>query len=285
MENVIEIRDLCKAVGGFCLQNVSLSLPCGTIMGLVGENGAGKTTLIRLMLGAMAPDSGEIRLLGKDVRREEEVKARIGVVTDECCFHDGLRPKDISRIFRAIYRDWDDGAFERYLRQFALPRERMVKEFSRGMKMKLSIAAALSHYPELLILDEATGGLDPIVRDEILDLLLEFIGTESHGVLISSHIVSDLEKAADYIAFLHRGQMLFCEEKDKLLERCGILRFGEEDIPRLSPEDRARVQKGRFGGSLLVQDREAAARRYPGFVIDRAGIEDVMLYTVKGEGK
>jgi len=285
VENILEINGLCKTMGDFALKDVDLSLPRGTIMGLVGENGAGKTTLIRLLLGAAAPDRGGIRLLGEDMKRENPgVKERIGVVTDECCFHDGLRPKDIARIFRALYRGWDDGAFTGYLRQFGLPQEKLVRDFSRGMKMKLSISAALAHHPELLILDEATSGLDPIVRDEILDLFLEFIGEEEHGILISSHIVSDLEKAADYITFLHRGEVMLSGEKDRMLERFGILRCGAGQAAELEPADRARAQEGRFGVSLLVRDREAAARRYPGFVIDRAGLEDIMLYLSK-EGK
>ncbi|MDD2955499.1 MAG: ABC transporter ATP-binding protein [Oscillospiraceae bacterium] len=284
MENILEVTGLCRSLGDFSLQDVSFSLPRGTIMGLVGENGAGKTTIIRLILGGLAPDRGEIRLLGEDPRRAPaQVKERLGVVTDECCFYESLRPRDVACILRPLYSHWDDGLFGKYLRQFSLPENKTVKEFSKGMKMKLSIAAALSHHPELLILDEATSGLDPIVRDEILDIFLEFIQDETRGVLLSSHIVSDLEKTADYITFLHHGQVKFSEEKDLLLERYGVLRCGVQELEALNPSDRAAARETRFGASLLVPDREKAAQKYPGFVIDRARIEDIMLYMVKGE--
>ena len=220
---ILEVDSLSKHYADFDLKDVSLSLPKGAIMGLVGTNGAGKSTTIKLILNLIRRDGGSVRIFGKDnIGEEAAVKERIGVVFDECFFHDNLKPSQVSKVMGHIYKDWDEAYFFRLTDRFALPRGKVVKEFSRGMKMKLSIAAALSHHPDLLLLDEPTSGLDPIVRNEILDLFMDFIQDENKSVLLSSHITSDLEKVADYIAYIHGGRILLSDEKDALVERYGV---------------------------------------------------------------
>ena len=209
MTNCIEVRGLCKAFDGFALKDVSFTLPGGCIMGLIGENGAGKTTTLKCLLGLLRRDGGDISLLGCDPwDQPRRAKAEVGAVLDDCFFHDSLRPRDVSAILAPVFPAWDEGLFRDYLDKFQLPWKKTVKELSRGMKMKLSLAAALAHRPRLLILDEATAGLDPVVRDSILEELLSFVSDEEHAVLLSSHITGDLEKIADYITYLHRGQVI-----------------------------------------------------------------------------
>ena len=222
MEYAIKVSDLGKTYQDFALKHVSFSLPRGSIMGFVGENGAGKTTTMKAVLNLIRRNSGSVELLGMDIdAQEKEIKERIGVVFDECCFHDNLTPADISKILGNIYQNWDEQLYQTYLAAFALPAKKKIKEFSRGMKMKLGIAAALAHKPELLILDEATSGLDPVVCEEILDIFQEFIQDENHAILISSHITSDLDKIADYITFIHQGEIIFSKSRDELLDEMG----------------------------------------------------------------
>lgn len=284
MTNAIEINGLCKSYSDFSLDHVSFSLPMGSIMGFIGENGAGKTTTIKAMLNLIRRDDGDTRLLGMDSARDERLlKEQIGVVFDESNFHDNLKTREISSIMRRIYRSWDDALFEKYRKAFQLPAEKTVKDFSRGMKTKLCIAAALAHRPKLLILDEATSGLDPVVRDEILDIFLEFIQDEEHSILLSSHITSDLDKIADYITFIHQGKILFSEGKDDLLDNMGLLRCRTEDLRGLSSAEVLRCRKNQFGAEALVADRRRFCARHPGMVVDRLNLEDIMLFYVRGE--
>ena len=222
MKYALEIEHLSKDYGSFRLEDVSFAIPGGTIMGLIGENGAGKSTTIKCILNLIRRDGGTIRVLGMDnLQEERSAKEAIGVVLDESTFHDTLRPTEVGQVLKHLYKSWDAPLFAQYLDKFGLPRKKTIKEFSKGMKTKLSIAAALSARPRLLILDEATSGLDPVVRDEILDEFLTFIQDEDHAVLISSHITSDLEKAADYVTYLHRGRVAVQGAKDELLETYG----------------------------------------------------------------
>ena len=238
MTNAIELSHIQKTFPQFALRDVSLAVPTGTICGLVGENGAGKSTLIRILMGALRPESGRATVLGADTAAPDfpAVREDIGVVLDEGCFPETLTAPQVGRIMAATYRRWEQDTFDAYCKRFGLPEKTAFKDYSRGMKMKLTIAAALSHQARLLVLDEATAGLDPIVRDEILDIFYEFTRDETHSVLISSHILSDLEKICDYIAFLHEGQLLFCEEKDALLETYGIFNDTAEQAEALMPE-------------------------------------------------
>ena len=279
--NALELRNVSKAYKGFRLDNISLTLPRGCIMGLIGENGAGKSTTIKLILRMIKRDGGVIRLLGRnDTADFQAVKEDLGVVLDEVGFPECLTTAQIGSIMKHTYKNWDGGIFDAYLRRFGLPADRPFKDFSRGMKMKLGIAAALSHAPKLLILDEATSGLDPVVRDEVVEILSEFTRDESHAVLISSHIVSDLEKLCDYIAFLHKGKLLLCEEKDRLLEQYGIIHCTASQLAAL---DGAAV-KGKKTSAYGV---EAVVRRDmipAGMQASPVSIEELFVYMAK-EGK
>ena len=286
MKNCIEIRGLCKSYGDFALNHIDLTLPGGSILGLIGENGAGKTTTIKCILNLIHRDAGEITLLGYDNIREERLaKQDIGLVLDECFFHDTLRPLDVGRILAPSFQRWDEALFRSYLKKFSLPEKKLIKEFSRGMKMKLSLSAALAHRPKLLILDEATAGLDPVVRDEILDEFLGFIGDEDHAILMSSHITSDLEKVADYIAYIHQGQVVLSDAKDNILDSYGRVGCTAGQLEAIDPRDVLRVRRGSFGCEALVKDRSAFARKYPMLLVERTTLEDIMLFVGKGEVK
>ena len=277
--NAIEIRDLCKTYPGFALDHVNLTLPCGCIMGLVGENGAGKSTTIRLILDMIARDSGTITLLGKDNRENIRLlKEDIGVVLDEVGIPACLNPKQVGKIMANTFRNWEQAVYDSLLEKLAVPPEKPFKDFSKGMKMKLGIAIALSHRPKLLILDEATSGLDPVVRDEVLDLFSEFTREESHAVLISSHIVSDLEKICDYIAFLHKGRLLLCEEKDALKEKYGILRCSREQLSALPPEAVIGRKETAYGVEAIAA-RDAVPA---GLSLSPIDIEELFIFMVKG---
>ena len=284
MKNAIEIRGLCKSFGDFALDHIDLTLPGGSIMGLIGENGAGKTTTIKCILNLIRRDAGEISIWDRDNLREERAaKAGVGVVLDECFFHDSLRPRDLDRVLGPVFPDWDRGLYGDYLDKFRLPANKLIREFSRGMKMKLSLAAALAHRPRLLILDEATAGLDPVVRDEILDEFLAFIQDEDHAILISSHITSDLEKAADYITYLHQGKVVLSEAKDVILDSYGRAAGTAEQLARVDPADLVRVRRGSFGWEGLVADRAAFRRKYRDLLVEKTTLEDIMLFIGKGE--
>jgi len=284
MTNSIEIHGLCKSYSDFSLDDIDLVLPGGSIMGLIGENGAGKTTTIKCILGLIHREAGTISIMGRDTSAEERLaKEDIGTVLDECFFHDGLRPRDIDMILARIYRHWDSALFQHYLDKFKLPDRKYVKEFSRGMKMKLSLAAALAHRPKLLILDEATAGLDPVVRDEILDEFLGFICDEDHSILISSHITSDLEKVADYITYIHRGRIVLSDAKDTILDSYGRVACTAEQLAAVAPEELLQVRKGTFGCEALVADRAAFSRKHPELLVEKTTLEDIMLFIGKGE--
>lgn len=286
MKNCIEIKGLCKSYGDFSLNNINLTLPGGSILGLIGENGAGKTTTIKCILNLIRRDAGEITVLGHDNIREERLaKQDIGLVLDECFFHDTLRPLDVGRVLAPAYKNWDSDLFRSYLDKFGLPEKKLIKEFSRGMKMKLSLSAALAHHPKLLILDEATAGLDPVIRDEILDEFLGFISDEDHAILMSSHITSDLEKVADYIAYIHQGEVVLSDAKDAILDSYGRVGCTAAQLEAIAPDDVLRVRKGSFGCEALVKDRAAFARKYPMLLVERTTLEDIMLFVGKGEEK
>ena len=286
MTNSIETNGLCKSYGDFQLDHVDLTLPGGAILGLIGENGAGKSTTIKCILNLIRRDEGTVRIFGQDnIECDQALKQDIGVVLDECFFHDNLRASDVDAILRRIYRKWDRALFRRYCQQFGLPEKKMVKEYSRGMKMKLSLAAALAHRPRLLLLDEATSGLDPVVRDEILDEFLNFIQEEDHSILLSSHITSDLEKVADYITYIHKGRVMLSGAKDELLERYGRLVCRSSDLERLDSSLIVGVRRSQFGCEALVNDRPGIREAYPELTVDPVTLEDIMVFTVKGEAK
>ena len=270
--NAIELRGLEKHYEDFDLK-IDLELPQGCILGLVGENGAGKSTTIRLLLGMTRPDGGSIRVLGE----ERADKEQIGVVLDEPAYPECLTPRQVGRIMAGIFRSWDPAAYEGYLKKLSLPENKRFKDFSRGMKMKLSIAVALSHHPRLLVLDEPTSGLDPVVRDEVVELFADFAREEDHSVLISSHIVSDLEKLCDYVAFLHKGRLLLCEEKDALREAYGLARLSRADFEALDPGAVIGSRRSPYGVSAILRRSAAPA----GLALEPVSIEDLFILMVK----
>lgn len=279
--NAVEIKNLSKSYKGYKLDNISFSLPMGSILGLVGANGAGKSTTIKLIMNAISRDSGEIRVLGKDNQDKcfDILKEEIGVVLDEAYFPEVITPDNVNAIMKNTYRNWDEPLYFNYLLQFKLPRKKAFKDFSRGMKMKLAIAVALSHHPKLLILDEATSGLDPIIRDEILDIFNDFTRDESHSVLISSHIVSDLEKICDYIAFIHDGRLLFCEEKDRLLEEYALVKLPRSAFETIPPKAIKGKRFTHYGAEALVL-RSAVSSS---FHAERVNLEEIILFLAKEE--
>ena len=273
--NAIELKGLRKSFPDFTLGPVDLAVPEGTILGLIGENGAGKSTTIKLMLGLLRTDGGSITILGQDAKKLD--KNEIGVVLDEPGFPSLLNAKEIRSFLKDIYRNWDDSLWQDYMRRFELPQEKKFTEFSKGMKMKFAIAAAMSHHARLLILDEPTSGLDPVVRDEVVGILSEFTREPDHSVLLSSHIVSDLEKLCDYIAFLHKGQLLLNEEKDALYEEYGLLRCDLETLRALDPNAIIGKKETPYGAEVILR-REAAGN----LTLSPIGIEELFVFMVKG---
>ena len=283
LTNAIEIRGLTKHYKGFSLENLNLDLPAGCVLGLVGENGAGKSTTIRLTMDALERDGGTVTVLGVDNKSREfhAIKEDIGVVLDETFVPEILSAKQLGRIMAGSFKNWEQDTYEGWLKRLDLPEDKRFKDYSRGMTMKLGIAAALSHGAKLLLLDEATGGLDPMVREELLEVFADFAAQDGHAVLLSSHIVSDLERICDYIAFLHKGRLVLCEEKDVLLEKYGILRCSKEQLQNIPAGAVHGVRIGNYGAEALVE-REAMPR---GAVIDRPTLEDIILYMSKEEAK
>ena len=286
MQNILEIRDLGRSYVNFRLEHISLSIPGGTIMGLVGENGAGKSTTIRAALGLIRKDAGEVLYCGEPLTTDSaSMKEQIGVVFDSICFYPELTVEKAGKICRKTYRNWDEAYFRELLEQFSLDPKQKIKALSRGMSMKLSLVLAFAHRPKLLILDEPTSGLDLVVRDDLLDLFLDFVRDEEHAILISSHITSDLEKIADYVTFLHAGKLLLTKPKDELLWKYGVLRCGEEQFQKLDGSEVLAWQKKDYSYDVLVPDREELLRRYPEAVVDRATMDEILLLYVKGAQK
>lgn len=276
--NAIETRDLCKSYPGFFLDHLNITLPCGCIMGLVGENGAGKSTTIKLILDMIHKDSGSIQLLGRDNQdRLKLTKEDVGVVLDEVGISGSLTARQVGHIMKHTFLRWDTDAYAGYLKRLSIPEDKIFRDFSRGMKMKLGIAVAMSHAARLLILDEATSGLDPVVRDEVLDLFSEFTRDDTHSILMSSHIVSDLEKICDYIAFLHKGKLLLCEEKDLLTERYGIIRCTAEQLEELEPAAVIGKKESAYGVEAVVA-RDEIPSSVP---VGRVDIEQLFIFMVK----
>ncbi len=276
--NALEIKNLTKKFPDFTLENLNLTLPAGCILGLIGENGAGKSTTIKLILDILHKDSGTITILGRDSEDHlEKTKEDIGVVMDELGIPTCLNPREVGKVMAGTFRNWDDTAYQGYLKDLDIPENKKFKDFSRGMKMKLGIAIALSHHAKLLLLDEATSGLDPVARDQVVDMLEDFTRDESHAVLISSHIVSDLEKLCDYIAFLHKGQLMLMEEKDVLLEQYGILHCERARLEALEEGAVLHRKDTAYGSEALVR-REAIPADLR---ISPVSIEELFVYMVK----
>ena len=279
--NAIEVKGRCKSYPDFELRGVSFVLPEGSILGLAGENGAGKSTTIKLIMNAIERGDGTVTVLGVDNRAKEftDLKNDIGVVLDEAYFPAVLTTKKVCAVMRNTYKNWSDEVFWDYIKRFSLPRDKKFKEFSRGMKMKLAIAVALSHDPKLLILDEATGGLDPVARDEILDIFEDFTRDEHHSILFSSHIVSDMEKLCDYFAFIHKGKLVLFDEKDKILSDYAVLKLPKAKLEEIPKEAVHGVKETPYGVEALVEREKLS----PEFNFEHTTLEDVILFLAKEE--
>lgn len=281
MDYVLRVNNLSKTFKDFSLKNISFDVPAGSVVGMVGENGSGKSTCIRCILGQDVYAHGSIELFGKNARDNIESHSRIGTASDICPFPDSFSARQVSSVLNDIYSDWDEQHFFELLKSFDLPPEKAIKKMSRGMKVKLCLASALSHESDLLILDEATAGLDPVVREEILDLLMSYMEKESRSIFMTSHITSDLERIADYILYIQNGEILFMEEKS-VLESSGIAHVKADQIAYIDPSLVVRVRKQPLCTDLLIKDRREFARRYPDYVIEPAKIDDVILMYSKG---
>ena len=284
MDAILQVEDLTKHYPGFTLDHVSFSIPKGTIMGLIGENGSGKSTTIKSILGLTKKDGGTISILGTQEQDIDfGVRNKIGVVFDGNNYPEKMTPKQLSHFLSNIYTSWDEEKYFSMLARFSLPSNKKIKTFSCGMKMKLAIVAALSQNPELLIMDEPTSGLDPVMRDDILDVFLEFVQDENHSIMMSSHITTDLEKVADYITFIHQGKVIFSKKKDELRYHFGIIRCGASVFDQIDKKEVLAYRKTDYQWDVLVADKEKARRKYKNVVVDDARIDDIMLLYVKGE--
>lgn len=281
MEYVLELEDVTKEYEDFKLDHISFSVPQGCICGFIGQNGAGKTTTISLILDIIKKDGGSITVFGQDMEAQgAALKEKIGVVFDEMGFHEFLTANEINSIMKNIYQNWREEVFFDYLKRFSLPPKKRCGSFSRGMRMKLQIAVALSHEAELLIMDEPTGGLDPIVRNEILQIFQEFVMEENHTILLSSHITGDLERIADMVTFIDHGKIILSGDKNELLESHGLIKCKKEDLEKIEKEDIVSYRQSAFCTEVLVADREKCARKYDGMVMEQTTLEEIMIFYV-----
>lgn len=287
MEKVIEIHDLIKTYGSdFQLGSLDFELEKGTILGLIGENGAGKTTLIKSILNAIHMDSGSIKIFGKDYQKyESEIKEDIGIVLDKTFFNDEMTAKKINIVMKDVYKNWDSQLYSKYLKDFSIPIHKRVGKLSTGMKKKLEIAVALSHHPKLLILDEPTNGLDPIVRNDVLSIFLDFIEEKDHSILFSTHITSDLERIADRIVFINHGKKEIDMTLDDIMNTYGILKCGFDSFQQIDSEDILFYQKNRYDYWILVKDKNRIIEKYPDYRVDKITLEDLMILIIRGESK
>lgn len=282
--NIIEIKNVTKDYGDFKLDNISFEVPEGSVCGFIGQNGAGKTTTIKIILDVINADAGEVFVFGRDMKSDSaELREDIGVVFDEMGFHEFMTGKDINIMMKNIYRKWDEEIYFDYLKRFSIPVKKQCGSFSRGMRMKLQIAVALSHHAKLLIMDEPTSGLDPIVRNEMLQIFREYVVEEDHTILLSSHITGDLEKLADEVVFINGGKTVLADNKDDILEKHGLLKCKKDELKNIRESLIVNAQPGIFGVEALVNDRSACVRLYPEMVIEQASLEDIMLFYVNAQ--
>lgn len=281
IRNVIEVKNVTKDYGDFKIDNISFAVPEGSVCGFIGQNGAGKTTTIKAILDVINVDAGEIFVFGQDVKiNSARLREDIGVVFDEMGFHEFMTGKDINIMMKNIYKNWDENVFFEYLKKFSLPSKKPCGDFSRGMRMKLQIAVALSHNAKLLIMDEPTSGLDPIVRNEMLQIFREYVIEEDHTILLSSHITGDLEKLSDEVVFINGGRIVLAGNKDEILEKHGLLKCKKDELRDISDELIVHTEVETFGVTVLVNDKNACAKLYPQMVIEQASLEDIMLFYV-----
>ena len=281
LENAVEIRGLCKSFGSFRMMDIDLDIPRGYVVGLIGENGAGKTTLIKCITGANLVDSGSITLFDSQEGGGNEVS--VGVVFDECHFFPQMNGRQIGRMMSSLFANWDGARYAELMSNFGIPLDKKIKEYSRGMRMRIQVAVALSHNPDLVIMDEATAGMDPAARDEFLDLVMGYMQDERHTVLMSSHITSDLERIADYIVFIHKGRIVMNGPKDEILDGYGIVKGSEPDVLAIGMENIVCIKRDEFSTSALVKDRKSVIEAYPELVVDPASLDDIMVMVIRGD--
>ncbi len=284
MENILEIKNLCKKYKEFELQDVNITLPKGMIMGFIGENGAGKTTTIKAILDIIRNYTGEIKIFGYDNKKDsKKIKEDIGAVLDDMFFPEILTPNDINNIMKDIYKNWDSELYFKYLIDFGLPKTKQIKTFSKGMRKKLEIATAISHHPKLLILDEPTAGLDPIARNEVIDIFQSFIQNEECSIFLSSHITTDLEHIADYITFINSGKIILSKTREELLEDFGIVKCSKEEFEKIDKKDFIKYKKSKYEYDILVENKKDFYKKYGINTIDRITLEELMVLMIKGE--
>lgn len=285
MDNILEIKNLQKNYTDFSLKDISFTLPRGFIMGFIGPNGAGKSTTIKLIMNLLKKDNGEIKIFGKDhIKCEKEIKNKIGFVYDQNYFYETLTVNEMKSIVAPFYAEWDDAIFTKYLKKFNVPKNKKIKDLSRGMQMKFSLAVALSHNAELIIMDEPTSGLDPLVRRNLLDILYELIQDENKGVFFSSHITSDLDRIADYITLISNGEIIFSTTKDKILDNYAIVKGSNELVNDDIKKEFIGFRENRFGFEALVKDKVKIKKIYKDSVlIEKPTLEDIMIYHTRGE--
>lgn len=283
MTPALSVNKLCKNFPGFALKDISFTVPQGVVAAIIGENGSGKTTTLECILGQDIPTSGSVEIYGINPFEDVKIHSRLGAAFDSCLYPEIFTPNQIASFLKDVYPDWDQAAWDKLMLASGIPASQKIQKFSRGMKAKLSLAAALSHHASLLILDEATAGLDPVVREEMLDLLQEFMEDETHSILMTSHITSDLERIADYIIFIQNGQVVMTEEKETLLEQYGIARITQEQAGFIDESLVLRTRRQPLSVELLVKDRTAFSDRYPDYVLQPASLDEIVLMFTKGE--
>lgn len=283
MENILEIKNLRKEYKDFTLKDISFTLPRGFVMGFIGPNGAGKSTTIKLIMNLIKKNSGEINIFGMDnVKQEKQIKEKIGFVYDENYFYEELNIKSMANIIASFYKNWDEKTFEKYIKQFGLNKDKKIKDLSKGMKMKFSLAIALSHKAELIIMDEPTSGLDPVFRSEILDILYSLIQDENISIFFSTHITTDLEKIADYITFLNNGAIEFSDEKDSIMDRYSIVKGSKDLLDMDTKKEFIKVRENSYGFEALTNNVQRVKTIFRDkVVIERASLEDIMVFSVK----
>ncbi len=285
-ENAIEIKGLTKKYDGFTLDDITFDVPKGSVMGFIGQNGAGKTTTIKAIFNIITRDAGTIKVLGLDnIENEYEIKEDVAAVFDELPFHEDFNAKQISIVLSSVFKNWDNEKFKELLTRFALPEKKKIKQFSKGMKMKLQIATALSHDAKILIMDEATTGLDPVVRNEILDIFREYLQDEQRSILMSSHITSDLEKIADSVTFIDKGKLLLSGYKDDILDSHAVIRCTKEDYKSIDKADIISARLSDYGAEVMVADKIEAKKKYSGALIEKTTLEEIMLFYVNAGKK
>ncbi|GFZ33568.1 ABC transporter ATP-binding protein [Clostridium zeae] len=284
MNDILEVTNLSKSYKDFTLDNISFSLKRGFIMGFIGPNGAGKSTTIKLIMNLIRRDSGNIKIFNQDnISNEKAIKQKIGFVYDENYFYEDLTTEEMKDIISPFYKEWDNSTFNKYMNEFSLPKNKKIKDLSKGMKMKYSLAISLSHNAEFIIMDEPTSGLDPIFRSEMLDILCSIIQDENKSIFFSTHITTDLEKIADYITFLNNGRIVFSKDKDEILKSYRIVKGDSSLLDKETRKKFISVKENSFGFEALTDNAGSIKKTFGDkILLEKASLEDIMVYSIRG---